>query len=59
MDFRPLYEVMTVTEAAKVLGVSPRTARRYCDEGKLVARQSGDTWIISSQSVMMLKASKK
>ncbi len=52
-------ETVTVSEAAKILGVSERTIRRYADTGKLsgqrVAGPNGqDEWRIHARSVQQI-----
>lgn len=46
-----LYEVVTVSEAATLLGVSRRWIRKLCEEDKLVARETMGGWLITTQSV--------
>lgn len=44
-------DVITVSEASKVLGVTPQHIRIMCKKGQLDAYQSGRTWLIHSKSV--------
>ena len=37
-------------EAARLLGCSPKTVRRYCKEGDLPAEKLGRRWYISTET---------
>ena len=52
--FSVLWEVRNVAEVAALCMVSKRTVRRWCEEGKIAARQSnvGGGWLISKQSLI-------
>lgn len=39
-------EWIKTSEAAKVLGVSQNTVKRYCREGKIEAKKPGGNWLI-------------
>lgn len=39
-------ETITITEAAKRLGLDPSGLRRRCEQGELPARKSGGTWLV-------------
>lgn len=47
---------MTVDEAAERWEVSPRTVRRWCSIGLIVARRVGQTWLIFSLDKPATKA---
>ncbi|HVD44749.1 MAG TPA: helix-turn-helix domain-containing protein, partial [Rubrobacter sp.] len=53
---------MTTDVAAKAVRVSPRTIRRYIDQGKLEAKPQGEgvrrEWLISVDSLHALRASR-
>ena len=51
-----LYAVITTQEAAQSLGLSERSIRNYCEQGKLEARKSGQTWLILAQSCNIIKS---
>ena len=38
--------VLSVVEAATVLGVAPRTVRRWLQDGHLVGKKIGTTWVV-------------
>lgn len=44
-------KVFTATEAAKLLGVMPRTIWTYIKDGKLKARKVGRAWKITDESL--------
>ena len=44
-------KVFTATEAAKMLGVMPRTIWTYIKDGKLKARKVGRAWKITDDSL--------
>jgi excisionase family DNA binding protein len=39
-------QVLSVTEAATMLGISPRTVRRWLQEGHLAGQKIGTSWVI-------------
>lgn len=39
--------MITTSEAAAILGLEGSTVRRLCQTGKLPARRTGHTWLIS------------
>ena len=39
-------ETITISEAARRLGVEPSTLRKRCRTGRTVAHKSGGTWLI-------------
>lgn len=41
-----LEEIMGVKEASELWGLSPDHIKRLCRDGKLIARNIGNTWII-------------
>lgn len=47
-----LRSVTTVKEVSECWGKSIRTVQRAIDKGKLIAEQSGATWLIITQSVV-------
>jgi Helix-turn-helix domain len=53
---------ITTEVAAKAVRVSPRTIRRYIDQGKLEAKQQGEgvrsEWLVSVDSLHALRASR-
>lgn len=44
-------EWIKTSEAAKLLGVSQNTVKRYCREGKIEAIKPGGDWLIKSEIV--------
>ncbi|MCC3376873.1 helix-turn-helix domain-containing protein [Cohnella sp. REN36] len=48
----PLDEVLTVTEAAALLRVTPRQVQRLCKSGKLVSRYADGIYLILRQSAV-------
>ncbi|WP_208952627.1 helix-turn-helix domain-containing protein [Rahnella sp. ChDrAdgB13] len=46
-----LSNVVTVSDAAKMLSLSPQQIRNFCKNGKLAAYQSGKTWLIDKKSI--------
>lgn len=46
------YAVMSPSEAAKVLGISPNGVRDLARRGRLGARRSGGRWFVSARAVM-------
>lgn len=50
-----LEQIITATEAAEILGISPRGVQKNCEAGKYNARKSGATWLIDKTT---LKSSK-
>jgi hypothetical protein len=53
---------ITTEVAAKAVRVSPRTIRRYIDQGKLEAKPQGEgvhrTWLVSVDSLHALRATR-
>lgn len=47
---------MTTTEAAALLGISPKTVRRQAETGKLRARKVGRDWHITPAAVEAYRA---
>lgn len=41
-----LDKIMGVQEAAQLWGLSPDHVKRLCRDGKLIARNIGNTWIL-------------
>lgn len=48
---------LTISETAKRLGLSLAMVRRYCLDGKLLARKIGRDWIILERDVELFAAS--
>ncbi|MBB6675329.1 helix-turn-helix domain-containing protein [Cohnella nanjingensis] len=46
----PLDEVLTVTEVAALLRVTPRQVQRLCKSGKLISRYADGIYLILRQS---------
>lgn len=46
-----LDKVITVQEAAEILGISPRAVQLQCEKGKLVCRKAKGTWLILKSSL--------
>ncbi len=42
---------MTTQQAAKKLGLSPRTVSRYCQDGRIKATRHGRQWWITAAAV--------
>ena len=53
----PLQGVMTVADAAGVLGMSTRRVRALCAAGRLVGRRVGRDWAVSAVSVAKYRPS--
>ena len=51
----PLEEIITVQEAAEILGISERGVRWNCESGKYKARKAGKVWLIDRKSIEMQK----
>lgn len=47
----PISQVVTATEAAKILGISERGVQKNCESGKYTCRKSGRTWLIDRKSL--------
>lgn len=47
----PLNEVLTVSEAAKLSGVTIQHIRRLCKSGVLAARYADGVWLILKASI--------
>lgn len=47
-------EIITVTEAARLLELTPQRVRTMCKQGNIDAYQSGRTWLIKSSSIAKL-----
>ena len=56
---RPERDVVTVGEAALVLGLSHQMVRKLLRDGKLRGRLAGPTWIINRASLSRLKDSRR
>jgi len=50
---------LTTSDAAELLKRSPRRIRQLIDDGRLVARRDGSTWIVDRESVEQLKKGKR
>lgn len=50
--------VVTVSEAEKRWSYAGNTFRKWIDEGKIKARQSGSIWLIDAVSVTLFLASR-
>jgi len=48
-------QTFSVAEAGTALGVSPRTARRWCKEGKLPAQKAGKSYLIGLDEVEQMR----
>jgi len=48
--------MMTLSEAAERLGLSPDTLRRQAQAGRLRARKLGTLWIVSEREVERYRA---
>lgn len=46
-----LDEIITVQEAAEILGISPRAIQQKCEQGKLICRKAKGTWLILKSSL--------
>lgn len=42
----PITQVLSVTEVATVLGIAPRTVRRWLHEGSLAGHKIGTSWVV-------------
>ena len=51
-----LEEIITVQEAAEILGITERGVRWNCESGKYKARKAGKVWLIDRKSIEMQKA---
>lgn len=51
MQMNKLDEVITVQEAAEILGVTPRQIQRLCEQGKFKCRKAKGTWLILRSSL--------
>ena len=51
MNATETFPVVDPREAARVLGVTPRTVRRRCKNGDLEAQKVGDTWAIPREEI--------
>jgi len=38
--------MMSVNDAAKILGISPRRVRKLIEEGRIEAQKIGQTWVV-------------
>lgn len=47
----PICEVVTVSEASKILGISERGVRDNCERGKYTCRKSASTWLIDRSTI--------
>ena len=50
---------MTVTEAAKALGIAPSTIRHQIKNRKIAAHKMGENWYISPASVELYRKQNK
>ena len=50
-----LDEIIGTTEAARLLGISPRQCARLAESGELVARKIGRGWATTKAEVEALK----
>lgn len=48
-----LHQVVTISEAARLWGYHPDTLRNAIDTGRVNARKSAGTWLISTASLMV------
>lgn len=46
-----LNEVVTVQEAAEILGINVRQVQRLCEKGKYKCRKANGTWLILRSSL--------
>ena len=46
-----LNEIITVQEAADILGITPRAVQQKCEQGKLKCRKAKGTWLILRSSL--------
>ena len=46
-----LNKIITVQEAAEILGISARAVQQKCEQGKLKCRKAGGTWLILKSSL--------
>ncbi|MGZ4617199.1 MAG: helix-turn-helix domain-containing protein [Frankiaceae bacterium] len=54
--FEPVPELLSVTETAAELGVSPQAVRQRLDSGSLRGVKAGATWVVSRAEVDRAKA---
>ena len=50
---------LTCTEAAEVLGITPRTLRQHAQNGNVPAKAFGHTWIFRRADIEEFKKSKR
>lgn len=60
MEINPLEQVVTASEMAEILKVSPQYIRSQCAKGKFRCRKSGDgVWLIHKASFILPKEENK
>lgn len=50
-DINSVHQVVTVSEAASILGVTPRHVQRMCKSGILTSRYADGIWLILRSSL--------
>jgi len=52
-------QILTVAEAAAILGVAPSSVRHAIRAGRLEARKAGRDWLLRPEDVLMYKANRR